>query len=122
MLEKITLLLQLQEIDITLAETKIVHGDDRDSETLVKKAHAIRQKIDPGTLSRYDRLIKQGSGIVQIKDGKCTGCNLTIAVGDVNRMISQKVDPICPHCGKFLVMSQIWDDLIKTAKENFDNL
>ncbi|NQZ70585.1 MAG: hypothetical protein HRT89_21235 [Lentisphaeria bacterium] len=31
---------------------------------------------------------------------------MTIPKGDLNRMISSKQDPLCPHCNRFLNIEQ----------------
>lgn len=105
MLNKIKLLLELQELDIIVQEASIVHGKEQDSESIRARIQAIRTKLDPATLSRYDRLIKQGLTVVHEKNGMCMGCNLTIPVGDLNRIRSRKADSVCPHCGKFLAVT-----------------
>ena len=105
MLEKIKLLLELQELDIILAEARIVHKHEKNTEAVKEKVNSLRKKIDVPILSRYDRLTKQGLAVVQEMNGMCLGCNLTIPVGDLNRIKTEKMDPICPNCGKFLATS-----------------
>ena len=102
--EKIEILLELQELDIILRETKIVHQKDVDSESIRIKLASLRSRIDAQTLSRYDRLIKQGLSVVQLRGGMCLGCNLSIPVGDINRIKANNAEPICPNCGKFVVV------------------
>lgn len=96
-----------------MAEAKIVHGEEKDTESIQDKISEIRNQIDERTLSRYDRLIKQGLGVVQEKNNMCLGCNLMIPIGDLNRMKAKQTESICPHCGKFIVMSEIWNELVK---------
>ena len=105
MSNQIELLLELQEMDIILAEAKIVHGEGKKSESVGDKMSSIRRLIDENTLVRYDRLIRQGLAVVQEKNSMCRGCNLSIPVGDLNRIRAEKTDPNCPNCGRFLVVS-----------------
>ncbi len=102
MLEKMKSLFELQELDLILKEARIVHGKEVDSDSILEKISKIREKIDGETLSRYDRLIKQGLGVVQLRNGMCLGCNLSIPIGDINRMNVGNMDPICPNCGIFI--------------------
>ena len=117
MTEKIKSLIKLQELDIILKEARIVHGTEKDTEIIEEKVALIRKEIDGNTLSRYDRLVNQGVAVVQEMNGMCLGCNLSIPVGDLNRIQSKKMDPICPNCGKFLVTTQVREALISEDAE-----
>ena len=102
MLDKIKSLIELQELDLVLKEAHIVHGKEIDTESIRDKVAIIREGIDKQTLSRFDRMIKQGVSVVQLRNGMCLGCNLSIPIGDINRMKVGNMDPICPNCGKFI--------------------
>ena len=78
-----------------------------------EKTNRIREDIDSRTLSKYDRLIKQGLAVVQEINGMCMGCNLSVPVGDLNRIMSAKIEPICPNCGKFLAVANVIEDITK---------
>jgi predicted nucleic acid-binding Zn-ribbon protein len=110
--DKIKLLYELQEFDLVLTETKIVHGDSIDLATVHDKVNDIREKLDKLTLSRYDRLQNQGLAVVHERNGMCLGCNMVIPAGDLNRIKSRKMEEICPHCGKFILLAEIWEDII----------
>ena len=116
-LETIKLLVELQELDIILAEAKIVHKDEKRFDTVCEKKESMRNQLDLNTLSRYDRLIKQGLAVVQEINGMCMGCNLTIPVGDRNRILNQKAEPVCQNCGKFVVVSQVMDEIKRDAED-----
>ncbi len=109
---KIKLLFELQEYDLVLTETMIVHGDTLDLKIIIAKVKELRKNIDDLTLSRYDRLYKQGLAIVHERNGMCLGCNMVIGAGDLNRMKGHKIDEICPHCGKFLLLAEVWEEII----------
>ncbi len=113
--EKVKLLWQLQELDITLRESHIVHGkvhdNEKDVEEISEKVAKLRSEIDANMLSRYDRLIKQGVSVVHVNDGMCMGCYISIPVGDLNRMKSSTTEPACPHCGRFLMLEHIWEEV-----------
>ena len=103
MLKTIESLLRLQELEITLREARIVHADDEELVAgLSAQVRQLRGDIDPPLLARYDRQSRHGPGVVHVASGTCTGCNMGIPVGDLNRIATGKVDPVCPHCGKFV--------------------
>jgi len=104
MLEKIKILLELQELDLILKEAKIVHRREVNSESIEIKLEKLRENIDIQTLSRYDRMNQKGLCVVHLKNGMCLGCNLSIPIGDINRMKSGNTEPICPNCGKFIAV------------------
>ncbi len=104
--ETVKRLLMLQELNITLKEAAIVHGDDleeQDTTLLNSRVAELRLQIPPELLSRYDRLSRQGLAVVKIHHGMCLGCNIGIARGDINRILAGKLEPVCPHCGKFVI-------------------
>ena len=120
MLEEIKLLLKLQELDIILAEARIVHKNEKNTDLVKEKVDSLREKIDESILSRYDRLTKQGLAVVQEMNGMCLGCNLSIPVGDLNRIRTGKMEPSCPNCGKFLAIAPLVKEIINdsTATSN----
>lgn len=108
MSDTISKLLELQELGITLRETEIVHGDtqDDDAHTIKTRIETLRKEIGQEYLPRYDRLSKAGTAVVRIENDTCMGCNIGIARGDVNRIATGKLEPICPHCGKFVLVQE----------------
>jgi len=92
---------RLQELEITLREAKIVHAgdDDAKAQSVTDEIAQLRERIDGHWLARYDRLARHGLGVVRVVSGLCMGCNITIPVGDLNRIRSGKVEPLCPNCG-----------------------
>lgn len=95
-------LYELQELEIVLAEGRIVHGEDAEMEKLDRQVAALRDRIEPLALARFDRLSQYGMAVVAVRGGMCLGCNITIPVGDLNRMRTGKAEPVCPHCGRFV--------------------
>lgn len=95
---------RLQELEITLKESQIVHGDDAEASAPLRgQIEVLRSQIDEAALTRYDRLSRHGLAVVRVLGGMCMGCNITIPQGDINRMKSGKIDPVCPHCDRFVV-------------------
>lgn len=105
MQETLKLLLELQELGITLNEARILHGDDaEDIAELKQREKELREKINVDTLARYDRLSRHGLGVVRIQGGMCMGCNMSIPQGDLNRMQKAAQESICPNCGRYLIL------------------
>ena len=94
---------ELQELEITLREAGIVHQSGHgEANALRERIAELRQNIDKHLLARYDRLAQHGPAVVEVVQGLCMGCNLSIPQGDLNRMINGKNDKCCPNCGAFV--------------------
>ena len=102
MTDKIRLLLELQELGITLSESEILHGKQSETEQLKRRQGELRGQIDNDTLAKYDRLSKIGLAVVEVNGNMCLGCHMSIPAGDLNRMIKKETTPACPNCGRFL--------------------
>jgi predicted nucleic acid-binding Zn-ribbon protein len=100
----IQILLRLQEIDIILSEAHIMHEGEADTRELQVEREALNTKVDAVILARYQRLIQRDVAVVHVRGGLCTGCYLAIPLGDLNRMRSAKLDPVCDNCGRFLYL------------------
>jgi predicted nucleic acid-binding Zn-ribbon protein len=100
----IQILLRLQEIDIILSEARIMHEGEEDTRELREERDSLNKQVDAVILVRYQRLIERDVAVVHIRGGLCTGCYLAIPQGDLNRMRSNKLDPVCDNCGRFLHM------------------
>jgi len=104
--QTISQLKSLQELEITLKEAVIVHGDHQQRvERLRHQVAHLRVQIEVDYLNRYDRLSRHGLGVVEVMHGACMGCNMAIPQGDLNRMRAGAVEPACPHCGRFLYLA-----------------
>ena len=99
-------LLKLQELGITKKEVNIVHGNDGEEMTKIDQdIKDIRESVDVDSLARYDRLSTHGLAVVTLNSGMCMGCNMTIPVGDINRMMADNnKPPTCPHCARFVIL------------------
>ena len=102
MTDQIRLLLELQELGITLSESEILHGKQTETEELKQRQEDLRSQIDGDSLAKYDRLANLGLAVVEVKGNMCLGCHMSIPAGDLNRMIKNEATPACPNCGRFL--------------------
>lgn len=100
----IKILLRLQEIDIILSEARIMHEGEEDATGLQSERDTLQEQVNAVILTRYERLIKRDVAVVHVRGGLCTGCYLAIPQGDLNRMKSNKLDPVCDNCGRFLYL------------------
>lgn len=108
MREPIALLFELQELELTLAESEILHpsGGEADLQPLRDKIATGRKAVDPELLRRYDLLRRNGLGVAVEASGTCSACNLNVPQGDLNRMRRGQMPWKCSHCGRFLLLSE----------------
>ncbi|UBV42749.1 zinc ribbon domain-containing protein [Deinococcus taeanensis] len=63
-------------------------------------------ELDQRTMREYDmiRRAKKGLGVVEIKAGRCSGCNVNLPVNVQQKAAQGKLPPVkCPSCGRFLI-------------------
>ena len=107
MTDKINLLLDLQELSITLNESEILHGKESETDELRQRKADLRALIDSDSLAKYDRLSQLGLAVVEINGNMCLGCHMAIPTGDLNRMLKRQTTAECPHCGRFLNLPDV---------------
>jgi len=102
-------LLHLQELELVLAESSILHQNQATPPlglaAIQHKIQDYRSNIREDYLRRYDMLRKNGLGVVKEAAGVCTGCHLNVPVGDLNRMRHCQIPWVCPNCARFLFIS-----------------
>ena len=100
-------LLELQDLEIVLEESHIVHGDSAlpSADQVEKRVQVLRQSVPPGELRRYAALRRGGPAVVKEQDGTCGGCHLNVNRGDLNRMLRLELEWLCPNCGRYLLVS-----------------
>ena len=108
MRELVSSLIRLQELEIVLEESRIVHQNNQPDqlEEVEKKVAELRQSIPDQYLRRYDGLRRTGPGAVREVGGLCRGCHLMVPLGDLNRMQRGEMEWLCPNCGRFLLLEQ----------------
>lgn len=104
-------LLKLQELEIVLEESQIVHGENHDQDTakIETKITNLRKKISVKTLSTYDRLRKKGLGIAREVELRCKSCHMPMALSVVNAMKDSVNAPQCPNCNVIIFPSAFED-------------
>ncbi|PNY81107.1 zinc ribbon domain-containing protein [Deinococcus koreensis] len=96
--------------------------EDRDEgrvQDLRQQGEADRQErarlaadLDTRTIREYDmiRKAKKGLGVVEIKGGRCSGCNVVLPVSVQQKAAMGKLPPVkCPSCGRFLIRLDLQD-------------
>ena len=103
-------LLKIQELELVLKESAIVH-EDKDLETaeIEKQISSLKSDVPEKILNHYEKFKKNGLGIAQEIDGRCRACHMTIPVGNLNRIQSGKDEPVCPNCGVY-IFAEIWEE------------
>lgn len=107
MRELVESLLLLQELEIVLQESRIVHGDAALSATapIHEQIVRVRESLPSHDLKRFDALRRTGAGVVRETGGVCSGCHLNVPKGDLNRMLRGEVEWVCPNCGRYLLLA-----------------
>ncbi len=108
MRRQILLLSELQELELIIEESSILHqrNSSEKHDELKNKIAGIRKIIEPDLLERYDRMRQRGPAIVNESGGICTGCRLNVPRGDIQRMNNGSIPWICPNCSKFLLLGK----------------
>ncbi len=93
--------------------TKLEAKDEERVQDLRQQGEADRTEradlvsiLDTRTIREYDmiRKAKKGLGVVEIKAGRCTGCNVVLPISVQQRAALGKLPPVkCPSCGRFLI-------------------
>ena len=74
----------------------------------IKSLDAQKKKIsndlDSETIFKFERIIKnkKGDGIVAVKSGVCTGCNIILPAQFANEIQSETELKYCPYCSRVL--------------------
>lgn len=60
--------------------------------------------LDPETIFKFERIIKSklGNGIVPVRGGVCTGCNMILPSQFANEIQSETELKYCPYCSRVL--------------------
>lgn len=99
-------LLKIQELELVLKESAIVHSDkDIETDELQKQIDSLKADIPERYMKHFDRVKKNGLGITQELDGRCKACHMSIPVGNLSRINNGSDEPKCPSCHVFIFTS-----------------
>ena len=118
-----------QEEDVA-GERRRIDNEIADRETTLKELIAEESKIVPGLdaelLFKFERIIrtKEGLGIVPLRAGVCTGCQMILAPYFANRVRSGEGVMFCPNCSRIVFYGgdeEVQEDSFADAAAEFDD-
>lgn len=93
---------EIDEMKSSLSdETDKMHDELK---TLDEQKKAYSKGLDSETIFKFERIVKSklGNGIVAVKGGVCTGCNMILPAQFANDVQSENELKYCPYCSRVL--------------------
>ena len=108
-------LLKIQDLEIVLKESSIVHNDSEsdvegDTDDIQSQIDELKSQVPERQLKHYERVKKNGLGIAQEIQGRCKACHMSIPVGTITNIQSEKSEPICPNCNIYIFLESFGED------------
>ena len=104
-------LLKIQDLEIVLKESSIVHTDnDVETDDIQSQIDELKSQVPERQLRHYERVKKNGLGIAQEIQGRCKACHMSIPVGTITNIQSEKAEPICPNCNIYIFLEFFGDE------------
>jgi uncharacterized protein len=110
-------LIQLQEAELNDEQVRVKQETEEREEELKRLVNDEESAIVPGIDSeivfKFERIIsnKAGLGLVPVKNGVCTGCNMMLPAQYVNDVRIAKDVLFCPYCSRILFYETSEDNL-----------
>ena len=68
-----------------------------------KKMEELEKRVSPTLMARYKRVRQHHSiPIVEVRDGKCSGCNMALPSLAIRRLVGEDMILECENCGRLL--------------------
>ncbi len=68
-----------------------------------KKLEELERHVSPSLMNRYKRARLHNSvPVVEVRDGKCSGCNMSLPSLAIRRLIGENMILECENCGRLL--------------------
>ena len=68
-----------------------------------KKMDELEKRVNPTLMTRYKRVrLHHSMPIVEVKDGKCSGCNMSLPSLAIRRLVGEDMILECENCGRLL--------------------
>jgi predicted nucleic acid-binding Zn-ribbon protein len=81
--------------------------DERELAEWTAKRNQLRDGINSDTLTHYDRVLRlRGSGVAEVRNGKCSACNVLLRPQELQEALSQEIVMTCNSCGRILVSTE----------------
>ena len=104
-------LLKIQDLEIVLKESSIVHtNNDVETDDIQAQIDELKSQVPERQLKHYERVKKNGLGIAQEIQGRCKACHMSIPVGTITNIQSEKSEPICPNCNIYIFLESFGED------------
>ena len=72
-----------------------------------KKMEELEKKVSPSLMTRYKRVRQHhGMPVVEVRDGKCSGCNMSLPSLAIRRLVGEDMILECENCGRLLYADQ----------------
>ena len=89
-------------------QLKIVCQKEKDDAAIDKlaadrKMEELEKKVSPTLMNRYKRVrLHHNMPVVEVRDGKCSGCNMSLPSLAIRRLIGEDMILECENCGRLL--------------------
>ncbi len=68
-----------------------------------RKMEELAKKVSPALMARYNRVRQHHPNpLVEVRDGKCSGCNMSLPSLAIRRLIGEDMILECENCGRLL--------------------
>lgn len=68
-----------------------------------RKMEELAKKVSPTLMTRYNRVRQHHNmPVVEVRDGKCSGCNMSLPSLAIRRLIGEDMILECENCGRLL--------------------
>ncbi len=68
-----------------------------------RKMEELEKKVSPTLMNRYKRVRQHHNmPVVEVRDGKCSGCNMSLPSLAIRRLIGEDMILECDNCGRLL--------------------
>lgn len=68
-----------------------------------KKMEELEKRVNPALMNRYKRVrLHHSVPVVEVKDGKCSGCNMSLPSLAIRRLVGEDMILECDNCGRLL--------------------
>jgi len=102
--------LKAQTAVIEREKTEVRTRTEQDERELAEwslKRNQLRNDINSDTVAHYDRVLRlRGSGVAEVRNGKCSACNVLLRPQELQEALSQEVVMTCNSCGRILVSTE----------------
>ncbi len=89
-------------------QLKIVCQKERDDASIDmlaadRKMEELEKKVSPSLMTRYKRVRQHHNmPVVEVRDGKCSGCNMSLPSLAIRRLVGEDMILECENCGRLL--------------------